>query len=115
MTSWSIQPDGVVQVLKNVETEATLLGTALDTLQPNFESALVGTQSAAISDAVQAWMAYESPALKGVSQRINASMTGAANATKAYLDGDLEMAATVQAAQVAAANRPPGWTPPGVE
>jgi Family of unknown function (DUF6507) len=107
MTSWSIQPEGVVQVLKNVEAEATELGTSLETLPGSLEAAVTGTQSGAISEAIQGWMEMESPTLKSVSQRINAAMKGAADATKAYIQGDLEMAANVQAAQVQAATAPP--------
>lgn len=107
MTSWSIQPDGVIQVLKNVEAEAIELGSSLETLPASLEAAVMGTNSAAISEAVQGWMAMEGPMLKGVSQRINAAMTGAADATKAYIQGDLDMAANVQAAQVQAATAPP--------
>lgn len=114
MTSWSIQPEGVIQVLKNVESEAIELGTSLDTLPASLEAAALGTQSAAIAEAIQGWMEMESPTLKGVSQRINAAMTGAADATKAYIQGDLEMAANVQAAQVAAATAPPPLEVPTV-
>ena len=114
MTSWSIDPAGVVQVMTNVELSATALGEALTGLQPQFESAIAGAQSAAIAEAIQGWMDHESTALKGVNQRITAAMTGASAATQAYIDGDLEMAANVQSAQVTAGNRPPGWTPPGV-
>jgi hypothetical protein len=114
MTSWSIQPEGVIQVLKNVESEATEMGSSLETLPASLEAAVTGTQSAAISEAIQGWMAMESPTLKSVSQRINAAMTGAAEATKAYIQGDLDMAANVQAAQVTAATAPPPVEPPTV-
>ena len=114
MTSWSIQPEGVIQVLKNVEAEATELGSSLETMPASLEAAVTGTQSAAIMEAVQGWMEMEAPTLKGVSQRINAAMKGAADASKAYIQGDLEMAANVQAAQVTAATAPPPVEEPAV-
>jgi hypothetical protein len=114
MTSWSIQPEGVIQVLKNVESEATELGSSLESMAGSLQAAAEGTQSGAISEALQGWMEVEGPNLKAVSQRINAAMTGAADATKAYIQGDLEMAANVQAAQVTAATAPPPVEEPTV-
>ena len=109
MTSWSIDPAGVVKVLTSVQEKAEALGTTPSGLEPDFTAALTATQSQAIADAVSTWMGTESPALEKVSQRITAGMTGASEATTAYVNGDLEMAADQQSYQVKAATLGPNW------
>jgi hypothetical protein len=109
MSSWSISAEGVVQVLTAVQTSAENLGASLDTLETNLTSAITASQSQAIADAVQAWMSTETPGLTKVSERITAAMTGASEATQAYVDGDLQMAADSQSYQVTAATRGQNW------
>jgi hypothetical protein len=108
-SAWSIDPVGVVAVLTSVKDKATLLGDALSSLEGDLTSAVQGSQSQAIADAVQAWMGTEAPGLEGVSTRITAAVTGASEATNAYVQGDLDMAADAQAYQVTAAVRGQHW------
>src|SRR6185369_13754796 len=103
MSTWRIRPEGVKQVLISVDAEATLLADSLKNLEADFGTAITAGQSQAVADAVKAWMETESPGLEKVSQRIQASIIGARDATLAYIAGDEEMAAQAQAAQVAAA------------
>lgn len=113
MTSWSIQPEGVVAVLQNVNTDAEALGEALNGLNPALEGAVVATQSGAISEAVQSYFTVEEgPRIQGMSNRISASASGVVSATEAYIAGDLEMAANAQAS--AHATVYPPALPPGV-
>ncbi|MEZ3161997.1 DUF6507 family protein [Microbacterium sp. BWT-B31] len=113
MTSWSIQPSGVVAVLTDVNTYAVALGEALNGLSPALEGAVVATQSAAISDAVQAYFTQkEGPRIQGMNTRIGAAASGVVKATEAYVAGDLEMAANAQSASVATVYPPD--LPPGV-
>jgi Family of unknown function (DUF6507) len=107
MTNWSIQPSGVVAVLKDVNTYAEALGDALAQLAPAMQSAVTATQSPAISDAVQSYFTLEDgPRIEGMNARIGAAATGVVTATEAYVTGDLEMAANAQSAGVAAVYPP---------
>ncbi|MFH8251276.1 DUF6507 family protein [Microbacterium sp. B2969] len=113
MTSWSIQPSGVVAVLTDVNTYATALGEALNGLSPALEGAVVATQSGAISEAIQSYFTLEEgPRIQGMNTRIGAAASGVVTATEAYVAGDLEMAANAQSASVAAVYPP--HLPPGV-
>lgn len=103
MTNWSIQPSGVVGVLRAIDPHAEALGTALAGLGPAMEAAVMATQSPAISDAVQNYFAnLEAPRIEAMNARISASASGVVTATEAYVAGDLEMAANAQSASVAA-------------
>jgi Family of unknown function (DUF6507) len=103
MTGWRIQPEGVVAVLTTVQADATSLGEAVKNLPVDAQEAVVATNSGAIGEAVQSFFELSaSPQLSGVSTRITAAMTGASQATQFYVDGDLQMAASTQADQVAA-------------
>jgi len=103
VTSWSIQPSGVVAVLQDVNVDAEALGAALNSLSPALESAVTATNSGAISEAVQAYFQQEEgPRIQGMSARIGAAAQGVVSATEAYVAGDMEMAANAQSAAVAA-------------
>lgn len=103
MTSWSIEPSGVVAVLHDVNSDAEALGEALNGLSPALEGAVTATQSAAIADAVQSYFTIqEGPRIEGMSARIGAAASGVVTATEAYVAGDLEMAANAQTAAYSA-------------
>lgn len=107
MTSWSIQPSGVVAVLQDVNTDAEALGSALNGLTPALEGAVTATQSPAIADAVQSFFTQsEGPRIQAMSERIRAASSGVVSATEAYVQGDLEMAANAQSAAHAAVYPP---------
>jgi hypothetical protein len=113
MTSWSIQPSGVVAVLKDVNTYATALGEALNGLSPAMEAAVTASQSPAIAEAIQSYFTLEEgPRIEAMNTRIGAAASGVVQATEAYVAGDLEMAANAQSASVAAVYPPS--LPPGV-
>lgn len=113
MSTWSIRPAGVAEVLKAVNTPAEALGTALESLLPAMEGAVTATYSAAIGDAVQSYLTLaDGPRIEGMNARIGAAATGVVTATEAYVAGDLEMAANAQSASVAAIHPPA--LPPGV-
>lgn len=112
MTTWSIQPSGVVAVLKDVNTYAESLGESLSALGPALEGAVNAAQSGAIADAIQSFFTLEEgPRIEGMNARIGAAASGVVTATEAYVAGDLEMAANAQSASIAAIyppNLPPG-------
>ncbi len=105
MSKWDIDPAGVSGVVtrtgeaaKGFETAATSYGTAL-------EGAAQACGSEIVAGALVGFAEHNVAPRKAVVQRTSQTLTAAVNATKAYLDGDLEMAQTAQANAVAA---PPG-------
>ena len=70
------------------------------------EFAATGTgNSGAIVPALQSFFSVQSVGLKAINTRVGAGITGAYQATKAYLEGDLEMVQTYQS-NAAALARP---------
>jgi Family of unknown function (DUF6507) len=105
MTGYRIDPNGVETVLNATKSEAEQFGTILSPLQGWVEFAANGTGgSGAIVPALQSFFENQSDGLEGIGTRIGAAITGAYQATKAYVDGDLEMVQTYQQNAVTAAN-----------
>ena len=105
MTGYRIDPNGVEAVLNATKSEAEQFGSILSPLQGWVEFAATGTGgSGAIVPALQSFFENQSDGLEAIGTRIGAAITGAYQATKAYVDGDLEMAQTYQQNAVTAAN-----------
>jgi hypothetical protein len=105
MTGYRIDPNGVETVLNATKSEAEQFGTILSPLQGWVEFAATGTGgSGAIVPALQSFFENQSDGLEAIGTRIGAAITGAYQATKAYIDGDLEMVQTYQQNAVTAAN-----------
>lgn len=99
MSGWKISPGGVQGVLTRVSTSAETLSGATDGLVAQAQSALDGTAACPIiADALAGFFEFHQPTLTGIGNRINASVGGAAAATRWYLQGDEAMAAEQQAA-----------------
>lgn len=97
MPTYDIQPEGVSTVLSTTMTAAEKFGTILEPLQGHVESAATGTGgSGAIVPALQAFFENQSTGLNGINTRVGACISGAYNATKAYVDGDVDMIAAYQ-------------------
>ncbi|HEY3560142.1 MAG TPA: DUF6507 family protein [Kribbella sp.] len=111
---WDIDPQGVVGVLKKTEAAAKPLdeltkkyGTTLNDLMQGLgsgapELASLKLVAASLSEFAVHWQ----PSIESSIKQVGASMMGAYNATKAYMNGQEDMALT---AQRAAAN---GEIPP---
>ncbi|WP_413452999.1 DUF6507 family protein [Georgenia phoenicis] len=113
MAGWRITPEGVGTVLTSVGTAADLLSGTIDELPPAAEAAAAGTgNSPVIADALIGFFEHYAPTLESIGTRINNAVGGASAATRAYIDGDLEMAGEVQAA-AAAAGGTEVWAPAG--
>jgi hypothetical protein len=107
MTGYRIDPQGVETVLNATKGEAEEFGTILEPLQGWVEFAATGTGgSGAIVPALQSFFENQSDGLKAIGSRVTAAITGAYEATKAYVDGDLEMVQTYQRNAAVAANPP---------
>jgi hypothetical protein len=108
MTGYRIDPGGVETVLNATKSEAEKFGTILKPLQGWVEFAATGTGgSGAIVPALQSFFENQSVGLESMNTRVGAAITGAYEATKAYIDGDLEMVQTYQRDAASAANPPP--------
>ena len=109
MTGYRIDPNGVETVLNTTKSEAEKFGTILKPLQGWVEFAATGTGgSGAIVPALESFFENQSVGLEAIGNRVGAAITGAYQATKAYVDGDLEMVQTYQQNAAITANpRPP--------
>jgi hypothetical protein len=105
MATYRINPTGVEAVLKKTQSDAVEFGTILKPLEGYVESTAKATgESGAIVPALQAFFEQQGTQLDAINTRVGAALTGAYNATKAYVDGDLEMVTQYQDAAAASAN-----------
>lgn len=108
MSSYKMDPGGIETVLKSTQTEAGEFKTILEPLSGWVEFAATGTgNSGAIVPALQSFFQVQGEGLEAMGTRIGAAITGAVNATTAYVQGDLEMMRTHQTNAAAAADPVP--------
>lgn len=95
---WDIEPVGVRGVVSRTqdiagqfETELAAIGSSLEGGAENSSSSIVATAVAGFADAVQGDIRF-------VLERTGATLQAAVSATVAYVQGDLDMAASTQAA-----------------
>ena len=101
MSKYEILPSGVESVLTKTQADAEQFGTILAPMQGWVEQAATGTGgSGAVVPALLAFFEDQSKHLDTINRRVTASLTGAYDATKAYIDGDVEMVGHYQ--QIAA-------------
>ena len=113
MTGYRIDPKGVETVLNATKSDAEKFGTILKPLQGWVEFAATGTGgSGAVVPALQSFFEQQSVGLKAMSTRVGAAITGAYEATTAYIDGDLDMVQTYQKNAAIAADPPQYGVPP---
>lgn len=102
---WDIEPGGVATVVTKVGGYVTGDGglvKELDNFSTHMGNAATASASAPINTALKELAGYVSPGLKGMVTKTGSCITGAVNATKAYIQGDLEMAAEAQRNAVSA-------------
>lgn len=100
-------------MLSRTETVAREFEGQMKRLHPALEGAAGESSSEIVASAIGGFMAKSGmPAIKFVFTRTGACLTGAAQATRFYLQGDLEMAANAQAG-VSAAPDPRATLPGG--
>ena len=113
MTGYRIDPQGVETVLNATKSDAEKFGTILKPLQGWVEFAATGTGgSGAIVPALQSFFEQQSVGLQAISTRVGAAITGAVQATTAYVEGDLDMVQTYQKNAAVAADPPLSGVPP---
>ncbi|SEF44209.1 hypothetical protein SAMN04489712_10134 [Thermomonospora echinospora] len=102
MTGWNIAPGEVANV---VTTVGGYIGDAdggdglvgqIEDFARHVEDAAMAASSMPIGTALKEYVTHTSPGLKGMVTKTASCVTGAVQATKAYINGDLEMAAEAQ-------------------
>ena len=97
MTSYDISTGEISSALNATETAAGDFGKNLTPLEGQVNSAATACgNSGAIVPALQGLFEQEGKNLTNMSNHIKACLTGAAAATTAYVDGDLDMMRTYQ-------------------
>ncbi|MEU0626657.1 DUF6507 family protein [Streptomyces sp. NPDC005989] len=132
MTGWDLKPQGIQGVLKTtgevaskIQTHATSYGDHLSSAASSAgtitaegggdgggkdgEQAVGGLVALALSQFAE----HTTPDLKFIAARAGKSLTGAVDATTAYLNGDLDMAAEAQRKALGAVDLDP--EKPGVQ
>ncbi|MFF3953724.1 DUF6507 family protein [Streptomyces sp. NPDC001890] len=132
MTGWDLKPQGIQGVLKTtgevaskIQTHATSYGDHLSSAASSAgtitaegggdgggkggEQAVGGLVALALSQFAE----HTTPDLKYIAARAGKSLTGAVDATTAYLNGDLDMAAEAQRKALGAVDMDP--KKPGVQ
>jgi hypothetical protein len=125
MPAWDISPSGVQSVVSNVSDVVKVLdeivqaysgdvqgaATSAGTLAPGGTGGEHKGQSGLVAAALAEFMEGTADELKFIGVRVGKSVNGAVEATVAYRDGDLEMAAEVQrrAAGLVRPDMPDGW------
>ncbi|WP_405058955.1 DUF6507 family protein [Kribbella sp. NBC_01505] len=106
---WDIRPEGVQKVLTDTQTAATQFDPLAKQYSDNIRNAMVGTNDlmfGVIAVAIGEYSEHWGPSLESAAKQVGASITGAYNATKAYIDGQNEMVLNAQREAAA------GYTPP---
>ncbi|MFI0267732.1 DUF6507 family protein [Streptomyces luteogriseus] len=125
MPAWDISPSGVQGVVSNVSDVMKVLdeivqaysddvqgaATSAGTLAPGGAGGDHKGQTGLVAAALAEFMEGTADELKFIGERVGQSVGGAVEATVAYRDGDLEMAAEVQhrAAGLIRPDMPGGW------
>ncbi|MFF5841278.1 DUF6507 family protein [Streptomyces massasporeus] len=125
MPAWDISPSGVQGVVSNVGDVMKILdeivqaysgdvqgaATSAGTLAPGGAGGEHKGQTGLVAAALAEFMEGTADELKFIGERVGKSVNGAVEATVAYRDGDLEMAAEVQrrAAGLIRPDMPNGW------
>jgi hypothetical protein len=125
MPAWDISPSGVQSVVSNVSDVMKVLddivqaysgdvqgaATSAGTLAPGGAGGEHKGRTGLVAAALAEFMEGTADELKFIGVRVGKSVNGAVEATVAYRDGDLEMAAEVQrrAAGLVRPDMPGGW------
>jgi hypothetical protein len=103
MPRWDISPSRVQGVLGQTEAVAQEFEPQLRAMNSALQGAAGESSSQIVAGALSGFATESAgPALQSVFERTSACMSGAALATNAYVEGDLEMARNAQSAASAA-------------
>jgi hypothetical protein len=96
MSGWDIDPAGVSGVLGKTRNVADDFEGQLTSINDAMAGGSSNSSSEIVAKAISDYATSALPDIKFVVQRTSQAMTAAVKATNAYLQGDLEMAATAQ-------------------
>ncbi len=102
MSTWDISPGGVRDVLIRTQKAAAPFEGQMTSLNSALEGAATESCSEIVGSALQGFVDSIKTDLQFVFTRTGACMNAAVQATNAYVQGDLEMAATAQRSATAA-------------
>ncbi|OUE28864.1 hypothetical protein BFL36_01215 [Clavibacter michiganensis] len=103
MTSYSIDPQGVRDVLTTVQKASDDLSTAVSGVSGAHDDVTSGAATCtAVPNALAAFLDAQAAAVTDVTNRISACLFGAATATTDYVQADETMSSDVTQAQTAA-------------
>ncbi|GAB1644200.1 DUF6507 family protein [Krasilnikovia sp. MM14-A1259] len=100
MTKWNLDPAGIRGVVERTGHQAERLEGAAKTYGEALQGAAESSGSNLVASALAGFAEHHKPTLEGMAQRAGRVLNGAVNATKAYMHGDLQMAANAQHAAV---------------
>ena len=111
MSAWDISPNGVRGVLTRTRGVAMEFEGQMSSLDAAVQGAGAQCSSGIVGEAIAGFFASAQADMQFVFTRTDACLNAAAQATNAYIDGDLEMAANAQSS--AAATPDPSAVMPG--
>lgn len=114
MTGWRVVPGGVQAVIVGVDNAALPIAATLKSLSDHLQSAVDGTQSAEVAQAMKDFVDAQVVDLTTIEQRIPAAKDAVIAATNAVTAGDFAMAQATQAQAAAAWSTPLVSGKPGV-
>jgi Family of unknown function (DUF6507) len=98
MSGWDIDPDGVHRVLSRTQHVAEQFEGELTSISSALQSGAENSSSGIVAAAVEGFATAVQGDIRFALERTGAVLTAATASTTAYLQGDLEMAASTQAA-----------------
>ncbi len=104
MPGWDIEPDAVHRILSRTQDVAAQFEDELTSISSALQSGAENSSSGIVAAAVEGFATAVQGDIRFALERTGAVLTAALGSTAAYLRGDLEMAASTQAA--ATATRP---------
>lgn len=102
MSKWDIDPPGVSGVVTRTGERAGGFEDATTSMSTALQGAATACGSEIVADALAGFSEHIGPSITAVAQRTGRILKGAVDATNAYVDGDLTMAATAQSNATAA-------------
>jgi len=102
VSAWDISPGGVRDVLTRTQGVATEFDSQMKSLNSALQGAGTQCSSGIVGEAIAGFFESAKSNIQFVFTRTGACLNAAAQATNAYLQGDLEMAANAQVSATAA-------------
>lgn len=101
MDGWDIDPDGVHGVVSRTQDVAAQFENELTAISSALQTGAENSSSGIVAGAVEGFATAVEADIRFALERTGAVLTAATEATSAYLHGDLDMAASTQAAATA--------------